>query len=176
MSDDLISISEIAIAHARHKSSVHKTIKRLGINTHRFRTDGARGQEALHIAREDYALLIAEFEPQGVTDSTNEETDGWRGFLYIIQLEPELDPGRFKIGFAGTVDDRLRSHRTSAPFAALVRQWPCKRLWEQTAIESITQNCEKLHTEVFRTDGIEALGEVLELADRFFLIMPKLAD
>jgi len=132
-----------------------------------------RGQEALHVTRDDYNMLIAEFENQSDGESTDQETTDWRGFLYIIQLEPELDPGRFKIGFAGTVEERLRSHRTSAPFATLVRQWPCKLLWEKTAIESITRDCEKLHTEVFRTDAIQG---VLERADRFFEIMPSLMD
>lgn len=173
MSDDVISISEIARTHSRHRSVVHKIIKRLGLETLRLRNDETRGQEALHISRDDYKILIAEFENQSDCEVPDEEAADWRGFLYIMLLEPELDPGRFKIGFAGTVEDRLRAHRTSAPFATLVRQWPCKLLWEKTAIESITRDCEKLHTEVFRTNAIQ---DVLDRADCFFEVMPSLTD
>ncbi|MDE0130191.1 MAG: hypothetical protein OXQ86_11615 [Gammaproteobacteria bacterium] len=86
--------------------------------------------------------------------------------------EPELDPSRFKLGFSTDVAERLRHHRVSAPFAQLVRTWPCKALWEKTAIDSIADGCEQLGTEVFRTDSIQ---EIIERADRFFALMPPLS-
>ncbi|MBU2583461.1 MAG: hypothetical protein KJ622_17260 [Alphaproteobacteria bacterium] len=52
MPDDLISISEIARTHSRHRSVVHKIIKRLGLETLRLRSDEVRGQVALHITRD----------------------------------------------------------------------------------------------------------------------------
>jgi hypothetical protein len=172
MMDDLISVSEIARAHSRRRQSVHKIIKRLGLDTRRFRSDDARGQEAVHITRTDYALLAAELvaEPVDEAASDDEITD-WRGILYIVQLEPSLDPGRFKIGFTNSIEDRLKAHRTSAPFATALRHWPCRLLWEKTAIEAITQDCEKLHTEVFRAIDIATM---IERADRFFALMPRL--
>ncbi len=39
------------------------------------------------------------------------------GFFYLIQLEPEHDSGRFKLGFTMDLDGRLQKHRCSAPFA-----------------------------------------------------------
>lgn len=173
MSDELISVTEIAKTHSRHRSVLHKIIRRLGIETRRLRSEEARGQEAIYITVADYTLLKAEIEYEPHGDLTEEETAEWRGFLYIVQLEPQLDPGRFKIGFATSVEDRLKSHKTSAPFAKVVRQWPCKLLWEKTAIEGITLECEKLHTEVFRTNNIAA---VIARAESFFEVMPKLVD
>lgn len=173
MPDELISVTEIAKTHARHRSVLHKIIKRLGIETRRIRSEEARGQEAVYITLADYSLLKAEIEYEQDSDLPDEETAEWRGFLYIVQLEPQFDPGRFKIGFATSVEDRLKSHRTSAPFAKVVRQWPCKLLWEKTAIESITRDCERLHTEVFRTSDIEI---VLAQAESFFDLMPKLVE
>ena len=73
------------------------------------------------------------------------------------------------MGFSVTVDYRLRVHRTSAPYAALVQTWACKPLWEQTAIECVTQGCERLSPEVFRGD----LADVQARAERFFETMPK---
>ncbi|MEZ5851202.1 MAG: GIY-YIG nuclease family protein [Hyphomicrobiaceae bacterium] len=171
MSDDLISVTEIAKTHSRHRSVLHKIIKRLGIETRRIRSEEARGQETVYITLTDYSLLKAEIEYEQDGDLTDETAAEWRGFLYIVQLEPQLDPGRFKIGFATSVEDRLKSHKTSAPFATVVRQWPCKLLWEKTAIEGITQECEKLHTEVFRTSDFEI---VIARAEGFFALMPKL--
>ena len=171
MREELISVTEIAKTHSRHRSSLHKIIKRLGIETRRIRSEEARGQEAVYITLADYSLLKAEIEYEEDGALPGEEPTEWRGFLYIVQLEPEFDPGRLKIGFATSVEDRLKSHRTSAPFAKVLRQWPCKLLWEKTAIEAITRDCEKLHTEVFRTNNIEIV-----VAESFFNLMPKLYD
>ena len=90
----------------------------------------------------------------------------------MIQLEPQFDPGRFKVGFTTNISERIRSHRTSAPFSAIIKQWSCKLLWEKTAIECMTQDCEQLHTEVFRTDN---LNEVIGRGESFFGIMPSVA-
>ena len=92
-----------------------------------------------------------------------------RGVFYLIQLEQEHDPGRFKVGFASNMMERLRTHRCSAPFATVVETWPCHTLWERTAIVCVTQNCQQIHTEVFRAADI---AQVKELCDRFFELMP----
>jgi hypothetical protein len=89
--------------------------------------------------------------------------------FYLIQLEPDFDPGRFKIGFAASLPERLRHLRCSAPFAAVLKTWPCRRLWEKTAIDCVSAGCERLHTEVFRT---ASLDEVVGRCDGFFAIMP----
>lgn len=66
--------------------------------------------------------------------------------------------------------DRLRALRCSAPFAKVVGTWPCKELWGKTAIDCVTADCEKLHTEIFRTD---ALDEVAAKCQQFFALMPE---
>src|SRR5207247_2118965 len=87
------------------------------------------------------------------------------GFFYVIQLEPDHDPGRFKVGFTTDLDGRLQKHRCVAPFAKYVRSWPCRRLWERAAIDCVTGESEKLHTEVFRSISIET---VITKAGAFF--------
>ena len=67
------------------------------------------------------------------------------------------------------MNERLRHHRTAAPFSKVERTWPCKSLWEKTAIDCVTQDCEKIYTEVFRTEDVE---RIVLLADRFFDLMP----
>ena len=95
------------------------------------------------------------------------------GVFYLIQLEADFDPGRFKVGFAAGMSERLRQLRCSAPFAAVVRTWPCRRLWEKTVIDSVAAGCERLHTEVFRTTSLD---EIVARCERFFAIMPPVSE
>jgi hypothetical protein len=96
-----------------------------------------------------------------------------QGVFYLLLLEPDHDPGRFKVGFAINLPDRLRALRCSAPFAIVIKSWPCKNLWEKTAIECVSEGCERLHTEVFRTASIET---VIAKCESFFALMPKLSE
>jgi hypothetical protein len=171
MPDEWISISSIAKLHGRHKSAIFKVLDRLSIARNLMRSEDARGQKAAFISLADYERVKDEFDTAPAEISETEEPPEWVGFLYIIQLEPTLDPGRYKIGYASSVQDRLRSHRTSAPFSVIIHQWPCKLLWEKTAIECIAALCEQLHTEVFRTADIIS---VIDRGNRFFGLMPQL--
>ena len=165
---NLISIGEIATNHGRLRQSVHNIVKRLGIDTVKVARANARGQKMSGITMEDYRLL-----EQHLADSTQKTGDNaaFRGVFYLAQIEPTLDRGRFKVGFATDINERIRSHKTIAPFLEVVKIWPCKLLWEKTAIECVTHNCEQIYTEVFRTDDIR---KVTERADEFFDIMPQL--
>ena len=78
-----------------------------------------------------------------------------------------------KLGFGSSVEERLRSHKTSAPYAKVLKYWPCKKLWEKTAIESITVGCEQIYTEVFLAEDI---GNVVARAENFFDLMPDLQN
>jgi T5orf172 domain len=171
MSEDWISISSIANLHSRHKSQIFKILDRHSIERKLMRSDDARGQKAAFISIADYERIKDEFDILPAEVSELEAASDWVGFLYIIQLEPTLDPGRYKIGYAGSVQDRLRSHRTSAPFSVVIEQWPCNLLWEKTAIDCIAANCARLHTEVFRTTNIV---DVIDRGNRFFQLMPQL--
>ena len=164
----LISIGEIATNHGRRRESVHNIVKRLGIDTVKVARANARGQKVSCITMEDYRLL-----EQHLADSTQkaDNNNAFRGVFYLAQIEPVLDPGRFKVGFTADISERIRNHKTIAPFLEIVKTWPCKPLWERTAIECVTHKCEQIHTEVFRTDDIQ---KVIERADEFFEIMPRL--
>ncbi len=170
--ESLISISDIARSHGRRKQAVHKTVKRLSLNVVKCVGPSTRGQQASHIAVQDYETHRQQFDADTVTASAAVSPERPETVFYLILTEPELDPGRFKLGFSTDVAERLRSHRTSAPFSRIVREWSCKALWEKTAIDCIADGCERLGPEMFRTDDIE---EIIDRADRFFALMPKLS-
>jgi hypothetical protein len=60
---------------------------------------------------------------------------------------------RFKVGFTMDLDGRLQKHRCSAPFAAYVKQWPCLRAWERTAMTAPTLPCPRGRVAVGRHAG-----------------------
>ena len=169
MPDDLISVIDIAHNHGKRKQSIFKLLKRLGIEQVKVRREDARGQLVSYISQDDYLLLQAELRSLHPESAAKNEVKSAPGVFYLIQLEPEHDPGRFKVGFASNVDERLRSHRTAAPMCQLIKTWPCKSLWEKTAIDSICAGYERLHTEVFRAPSLE---EIEARCNRFFAVMP----
>lgn len=117
---------------------------------------------------EDFEILL-EYKNENEQDNKqrNYSKSIDHGVFYLIQLEPDFDPGRIKLGFATNMAERLRSHKCSAPFAKIVQTWPSHVLWERTAIDSVTIGCEKLYTEVFRTENLEQL---ISKCEEFFFI------
>lgn len=124
-----------------------------------------------YITIDDYDRLKEQLDHQGALDTKS--TGGSAGVFYVVQLEPHSDPGRFKVGHTTDMDARLRSHKTTAPYSKIIKEWPCKSLWEKTAIECVSQGCEQLYTEVFRTDDL--MG-VVNKGEQFFGIMPHIEN
>ena len=165
---NLISIIEVAKIHGLRRQSIHKIVKKHGIHTEKASSDDSRGQQISWITMSDYKIL--EKHLSNATQAETAQTMS-QGVFYLVLLEPDSDPGRFKVGFTHDLDERLRKHKTVAPFLRVVKTWPCKILWERTAIDCVTEDCQKLHTEVFRADKISS---VVDRADRFFELMPTL--
>lgn len=176
MSGDLISVIALANQYGKRKQTIFKVLRRLGIETKKLRGANNRGQMIAHITNEESRLVINEFQSEGIEQQiSNSLPDALlvdQGWFYLFVLEPDHDPGRFKVGFATNVSERRRALRCSAPLLKLMGKWPCKRLWEKTAIECVAEGCERLHTEVFRTTSLQT---VLAKCDRFFELMPTLA-
>jgi hypothetical protein len=170
--DDVISVRDIATQHGKRKQTVFKVLKRLRIETTKQQSTNDRNQLVAYITLEDYRRVRVELD----AISTREESEDIAevgadevGIFYLIQLESEFDPGRFKVGFAFGMAERLRHLRCSASFATVLRTWPCRPVWERTAIESVSVGCERLRTEVFRAGSLD---EVAARCERFFAVMP----
>lgn len=171
--DDVISVIDVAQHLSRRKGHVYKVLSRLGIEPVVRRSEQLK-RNVGYISREEFERVTVEFQTIPTRGSANAD-DGDEfvsvevGVFYLVQLEPELDPGRFKVGFAASMSERLRTLRCSAPFAVVVQTWPSRRLWERTAMESVAAGCERLHTEVFRSRSV---AEVQGRCERFFAVMP----
>lgn len=172
MSEELISVTQAAIELGRQKQYLFKLIDRFGIDKIYEKSSDANGQRIAYISMSALAEIEQYISAADVSaEQSDDHSNNYPGVFYLIQLEPTHDPGRFKLGFASNIEERLRSHKTSAPYSVVVKTWPCKLLWEKTAIESATQDCEKIYTEVFRHSSIQ---EVEKRCAEFFALMPKL--
>jgi hypothetical protein len=179
MTEHPVSVRDFAETHGLRRQTVFKVLKRLGIDTSKSRGDiQNRGQVIAYITNEEGQRVL---EALSSSRSSKNQQEGEEsdfpeaslydiGVFYLLCLEPEHDPLRFKVGFASNINERLRQHRCSAPYTQIVKTWPCRRLWEKTAIECVTQGCERLHTEVFRAKSIEF---VERKCTEFFALMPQ---
>jgi hypothetical protein len=170
--DSRIALPEMADDLQCHKQTLFKIAKRLGIVPVKRRDIDRKNQLVATVSRSEALILRQEFLTRARTNTGSDEGGDLiadDGVFYLVQLEPEHDPGRIKVGFTTDLDGRLRKHRCSAPFAQCVKTWPCRRNWERAAIDCVTNSLEQLHTEVFRTKSID---EVSARGDQFFSIMP----
>jgi hypothetical protein len=166
-------VAELADELGTYRATIFKITKRLGIQPVK-RRDAARGGQQIALVTAAEASAIREEFSTGRRTSDQASGDvaplaADEGMFYLIQLEPEHDPGRFKVGFTTDLEGRLRHHRCSAPFAKYKKNWPCRRTWERAVIDCMTAGLEQLHTEVFRGPSLE---QVLDRGDRFFSVMP----
>jgi len=178
MNDKRIAIVDLADELQVRKQRIFKLLPRLGIRTSQRREPDRGNQNVAMVSLEEAAMIrreiaksaeVADGDLPGGTTLNLFSDDA--GFFYLVQLEPDHDPGRFKVGFTTDLDGRLQKHRCSAPFAKYLKSWPCRRVWERAAIDCVTNGTEQLHTEVFRTGSME---DIAKKADAFFSLMPSL--
>ncbi len=121
MSDDLISVIDVANHHGRRKQTIFKILARLGIETSKRRNSSNRDQLIAYITESDFKRVSEELSsivepPESKTDDNREMNDFFSpeiGVFYLIQLAPSLDPCRFKVGFA--VNSQIASERYGVP-------------------------------------------------------------
>ena len=148
---------------------VDKMKDELGISPVKRKTNTSSGSLLNCLNLDDSNLFINYFETK---DKPAEESFQYSrfGYFYLIQLIPEFDPNRVKIGFADNVTKRLQEHKTSSPTAKLVKSWACKRSWDQAAMDSITKdNCKLIMSEVYEGD----IKEFIKRGVDFFNVMPN---
>jgi hypothetical protein len=128
MPGDSISVIDLATQHGIRKQTIFKVLKRLGIEPTKRRGTNNRGQIIAYITREEGQAVVGALRAT-VSSSECAEEDSTsipevllaeQGVFYLLSLEPKSDPGRFKVGFAASLPERLRQLRCSAPFAAVV--------------------------------------------------------
>ena len=167
--DEFISIKALASRLGMDRSHARRYVIRLGYEFHKRRTPDSGGQLTLCVDARDADAIFATRGEQGFNASTVVSAPEV-GVFYVIQLVPDLDLKRLKLGFTDSIEQRLSQHRTAAPTAKVLRTWPCRRAWELTAIEALTrENCSLVMNEVFECTDLEA---IIDVGNRFFAMLP----
>jgi hypothetical protein len=169
---EYVSLKTLAYELGLDRSNMRKYVLKHGFALLSVRTPDSRHQLTLALTVEDAEILRELRNSQGFGVNPT-PTDNGKGYLYVIQLIPELAPNRVKLGFATDAIARLSAHQTASPTAKLVKSWPCKRSWEGTVIESATRvGCTHIANEVFECDDLFAL---VERCNALFSIMPSVS-
>lgn len=170
--DGYVVIGELANRVGMDRSNTRKYALRHGFEFARIRTLDSRGQLTLALSESDADALVQVRESEGFGPKSTRPIENGIGYFYALQLVPDLDPRRIKLGFAAALDTRLVSHRTAAPTSALLRSWPCRRSWEIAAFASLARGYESIGLEVVICPNPE---EVVVRGDAFFALMPPVA-
>ncbi|HMM51470.1 MAG TPA: hypothetical protein PKD87_07625 [Burkholderiaceae bacterium] len=169
MSDDYLSIKDLAKRLGMDRSHARRYVMKLGYSFHKRRTPDSGSQLTLCVTNAEADEIVSLRADKGFTASTVVAISDV-GVFYVIQLVPDLDPKRLKLGFAESLEQRLSQHRTAAPTARVLRAWPCKRPWELTAIDALTrEGCRLILNEVFECDDLDTL---VKRGDAFFSMLP----
>jgi len=168
-SDNYVSIKELAQRLGMDRSHARRYVLKLGYSFHKRRTPNSGRQLTLCVTTAEAEEIVSQRAEKGFLASSVVAVCDV-GVFYAIQLVPDLDPKRLKLGFAESLEQRLSQHRTAAPTARVLRAWPCKRSWEVTAIDALTrQGCRLILNEVFECDEPDTL---VTRGDVFFGMLP----
>lgn len=169
---EFVSLKQLAEMLGMDRSYARKWLLSKDFKPVKRRTSDSGGQLTLSFTAEETERIIIlrqrlGFSLDGQTASpVNEDY----GVFYIIQLIPEFDANRVKLGFASDVEQRLAEHRTASSTAEVAKTWPCKRAWEKTVIDTLTgRHCRLILNEVYACDDI---GELVELGNKLFALFP----
>lgn len=167
-----VTLKTLASELKLDRSNLRKYALKHGFSFLRVRTAESGNQATLALTPEDADALKNLRKAEGFTSTSRLVRNDGQGVFYAIQLLPELEPSRIKLGFTTGLDARLQSHRTTCPDTKLLKSWPCKKVWEAAALDSISREpCKLVANEVFSCEDIESL---LARGDEFFGLMPNL--
>ena len=104
--DGYVSLKELAAELGIDRSHARRYILGLGLSPVKRRTPDSGGQLTLTISAEEAEYVRRTRDDQGFLGRGNEVSVD-TGYFYVIQLVPELDPNRVKLG----ADDRAARRR-----------------------------------------------------------------
>jgi hypothetical protein len=167
--EQLVSLLSLARELRVDRSHFRRYVIRLGITPKKRPIPGSRKKLVVTVTAEEAARIRAARQGEGY-DVDSAEDDAIVGVFYVVQLVPELDPNRVKLGFADDAAARLAQHRTAAPTARLVKTWPCKRSWEYTVIDALSNaDCKLILNEVYECCD---LARLLTQGEQLFALLP----
>ncbi len=166
---DHILLSELAQEWGLDKSNARKYVLKQGFDFVRVRGNDPSHQLVLALTQSD-AEMVREQRTREGYNGKEPVINGW-GYFYIVQVAPDLDESRIKLGYATDYKRRVAAYRTLSPTAKLFMVWPCRSIWERTAIDSITRiDCISTGGETYTCSDLTAL---CKRGHDFFSLLPN---
>jgi hypothetical protein len=101
-----VSLKSIALELGMDRSHARRYVLNLGITPSKRRTADSGGQLTLTVSAAEAELIRSTRVEKGFGGAQS-AVDNEAGFFYLIQLVPELDPRRIKLGFADNVSNGI---------------------------------------------------------------------
>src|SRR6266702_1959866 len=175
MAEGYVLLSELADEWGIDKSNARKYVWKCGFSFVRVRGDERTHQLVLALTVADAEIVREMRLSEGYTTRGTEGTrpvENGAGTFYLVQIIPDVDQRRVKLGYAMDAERRLSAYRTVSPTATIVHAWPCSVSWERAAIASLTaEGCTLLGGEVYLCEDIDRL---VQRGDTFFACMPEI--
>lgn len=110
VSDDYVSIKDLAKRLGMDRSHARRYVMKLGYSFLKQRTPDSGGQLTLCVTRAEAEEITSQRRDKGFLSLTVVAVSDV-GVFCVIQLAPDLDPRRLKLGFAESLEQRLSQHR-----------------------------------------------------------------
>lgn len=170
MENEYISIKHLAVKLGMDRSHARRYVLKLGFKPEKRRTPDSGSQLSLTVTSVEAESILEHRQSQGFT-AEGKPVSNEHGVFYVIQLIPELDPKRIKLGFANDLNDRISQHRTAAPTAQIYTCWACRRSWETTVMDCLSSvACRHILNEVFECEDLDGL---VAKGNELFAVLPE---
>ncbi|HKB03627.1 MAG TPA: hypothetical protein VKD90_15495 [Gemmataceae bacterium] len=168
--DDFVSLAQLAAELGLDRMRLRDCVFRSGVRPRKIRVGRAGNGVALVITEQEAARFRAFHEYV----AGRPVPPGRAGYFLAVQLVPDLDPRRLKLGF--TLDLRAWSvhFRVAAPTAVVAGCWRCRENWVATVIDCVSaRGCSAIADSVFNCDDVP---ELVARANALFGLLPMSAQ
>lgn len=155
-----VALRQVAVELGLDQSQVRERLRERKIRPHKVHANGPDGPLVVVLTLEEADRLR-----NGAASAAGPST----GEFYVIQLVPDLDPRRIKVGFSPDAAGHVEYLRAGAPTAVLLKAWPCRPCWAAAAFDCLSGNCRSVRDGVFDCDD---LAECVGRGDALFALLP----
>lgn len=154
-----VALRQVAVELGLDAAQVRERLRERKIRPHKIHANGPDGPLVVALTQEEADRLRDGAAAAGMD----------AGVVYVIQLVPDLDPRRIKVGFSRDMAGNLKYLRAGAPTAVLLQAWPCRPGWAPAAFDCLTGGCRAVRDGVFDSDD---LAGCVRRGDAFFALLP----